>query len=340
MPYINGINSVRVISILADADFSLTCRAIRHLVFYGCVFLLDIFSFSAIYAATAQFGSTIVSDEEMQRECARYVNTRFSPTLAPTRTSGSAQPSSVTESKGDMPSREQQVCVGRDEIWPKMGKRKQKVSSQISTKQPDIVDGVGLVELYASLKHGLPIKQWAVDHMPELANIDVRRFITFGVIKGFLYRVHKYPYATGLGNPTPLTSLKVPSNGVPNPYFLSTSPKFNRSRMNSTASGMDSSSSAHSRRRKSGQLFINGLATVEPTPAHSTNHSSDENEKDDDEGDRDVADESVDIDDHVLTKYLDGMHCFDQICTELEVCEKDLTARLKTYPGEVLIIHR
>lgn len=46
------------------------------------------------------------------------------------------------------------------------------------------------------------------------------------------------------------------------------------------------------------------------------------------------------IDDKSLAKYLDGMHCFDQICTELEVSERELTARLKRYPGEVLIIHR
>ena len=46
------------------------------------------------------------------------------------------------------------------------------------------------------------------------------------------------------------------------------------------------------------------------------------------------------IDDKTLSKYLDGMHCFDQICTELEISEKEFTARLKRYPGEVLIIHR
>ncbi|RMJ22654.1 nitrogen permease regulator, partial [Aspergillus sp. HF37] len=72
VPYINGVNSVRIISILADADFSLTCRAIRHLLYYGCLFLLDIFTFSAIYAPTAQFTSTIACDEAMQQECARY----------------------------------------------------------------------------------------------------------------------------------------------------------------------------------------------------------------------------------------------------------------------------
>lgn len=46
------------------------------------------------------------------------------------------------------------------------------------------------------------------------------------------------------------------------------------------------------------------------------------------------------IDDKDLAKYLDGMHCFDQICTELEISERELTARLKRYQGEVLIVHR
>lgn len=46
------------------------------------------------------------------------------------------------------------------------------------------------------------------------------------------------------------------------------------------------------------------------------------------------------VDDKTLAKYLDGLHCFDQICTELEISEKELTERLKRYPGEVLILHR
>ena len=46
------------------------------------------------------------------------------------------------------------------------------------------------------------------------------------------------------------------------------------------------------------------------------------------------------VSDEVLGRYLDGTHCFDQICTELEMSERELTARLKRYPGEVLILHR
>ena len=61
---------------------------------------------------------------------------------------------------------------------------------------------------------------------------------------------------------------------------------------------------------------------------------------------RDSSDLSFDaeidetVDEKTLSKYLDGMHCFDQICTELELSERELTARLKRHPWEVIIIHR
>ena len=37
------------------------------------------------------------------------------------------------------------------------------------------------------------LRQWIPEHSKSLGGIDVRRFISFGVIKGFLYRVHRYP---------------------------------------------------------------------------------------------------------------------------------------------------
>lgn len=52
-----------------------------------------------------------------------------------------------------------------------------------------------IVELYAILKPGLSIADFCLAHQDLLANIDVRRFITFGVIKGFLRRLHKYALA-------------------------------------------------------------------------------------------------------------------------------------------------
>jgi nitrogen permease regulator 2-like protein len=57
-----------------------------------------------------------------------------------------------------------------------------------------------LLELYCSLRQGKTLRDWITEHRTELTGIDIRRFISFGVIKGFLYRVHRYPI---IGEGTP-----------------------------------------------------------------------------------------------------------------------------------------
>jgi hypothetical protein len=284
---------------------------------------LDIFSFNAIYAPTAQFNSTIASDEEMQRECACYVNTRFAAVpvnFGPTSTVSPS--SSVSRTRKEVPGAGG-FSIDGDDIWPALGEGND--NSRGLDYESDIVDGVGIVELYASLKQGQSVRQWYLEHMRPLANIDVRRFITFGIIKGFLYRVHKYAYATG--GPAQHLSVKSMRTGS-----ISTSPTFSRSRIGSVAGSGDVSSLAAGRRR-SGAFFNH----------HPYREEAEYAEEDDDQYDTegvDDDDEEETVDDKTLTKYLDGTHCFDEICTELEMSEKELTARLKRYPGEVLIIHR
>ncbi|KAE8379117.1 nitrogen permease regulator 2-domain-containing protein [Aspergillus bertholletiae] len=332
VPHINGVNSIRIISILADTDFSLTCRAIRHLLYYNCLFLLDIFSFSAIYAPTAQFSSTIASDENMQRECARYVNTLFtSPTAAsnfmnPAR---SYDPDAVWPPLGEIATGTTasiDIASSNGSVSPRSPSPAPTITAPGSTAatiedQPEreAVDGVGLVELYASLKQGQSVKQWYLHHSRQLSHIDIRRFITFGIIKGFLYRVHKYAYATGFpappskyhhhhhyhGQVTSGPSSRGPGTGTNSPYASSV-----------------------------GDEAAPIAAHQHDGPSTSVHSGSRPGTVIDDEDDEDY------IDDKTLSKYLDGMHCFDQICTELEISEKEFTARLKRYPGEVLIIHR
>lgn len=195
----------------------------------------------------------------------------------------------------------------------------------------DVIDGVGIVELYASLKQGQSVKQWYLQHSRELANIDIRRFITFGIIKGFLYRVHKYAIATG--NPAPQFK-----SGATTP----------RSHYHSGPSSRGPGTGTNSPYASS--------AGDEPAPIaqhhphHHRSHQQHQNHRGDDRssvhsGSRSAVyyeddDEDDFIDDHDLAKYLDGMHCFDQICTDLEISERELAARLKRYQGEVLILHR
>ncbi|RUS35583.1 hypothetical protein BC938DRAFT_474808 [Jimgerdemannia flammicorona] len=46
------------------------------------------------------------------------------------------------------------------------------------------------------LVHGTTLREWIDENGVDLIPMDIRRFISFGVIKGFLYRVHKYPILT------------------------------------------------------------------------------------------------------------------------------------------------
>lgn len=50
-----------------------------------------------------------------------------------------------------------------------------------------------LLELYTRLRPGITVQKWMQDNQVQERGIDVRRFITFGVIKGFLRRVHRWP---------------------------------------------------------------------------------------------------------------------------------------------------
>lgn len=240
LPWIDGVNSVKQIALLADADFKLVKKAIRHLLYYGCVLLLDIFSFSAIYAPTAEL-SEFVENAETQRECARYVALPNGG-----QTLDSSFPNPPHEDSRDEDSR---------------------------------LDGAQLAELYLSLKQGQSVKSWCMDHADLVAKIDIRRLITFGVIKGFLYRVHRYAFVT--------SSSKSSSKRL-------TKANVNRSR---SQVGEDQS------RSKAG-----------------------------------IPDEDT-AEDAELIKYLDGTHCFDEICTDLMISERELTSRLKAM-GDVQIICR
>ncbi|KAL5339088.1 nitrogen permease regulator 2-domain-containing protein [Aspergillus crustosus] len=352
VPHINGVNSIRIISLLADTDFSLTCRAIRHLLYYGCLILLDIFSFSAMYAPTALFSSTIAADETMQQECARYVNTLFASSLT-VPTAPTAIPTGFDKDELWPPIGDPTSSLGTDSIMtsatenlsptatPSLANTSTLIPSTAgsvtgplprqSPTNREVVDGVGIVELYASLKQGQSLKQWYLQHSRLLTHIDIRRFITFGIIKGFLYRVHKYAIATG--NPAPQFKSGATT---PRSHYHSSTHSGPSSRGPGTGANSPYASSAGD----------------DPAPiAHHHHH----NHRSEDGKDRDRLslhsasrsallydddDEMEFIDDRDLAKYLDGIHSFDQICTELSISERDLTGRLKRYQGEVLIIHR
>ena len=223
--------------------------------------LLDVFSFNAVYAPTNDVHA-IVRDVDMQKECARYVNMRFTP-------QGRAGEEAVVV---DPPRPLVSLGGGEEDVWPLTGKG-------------EMVDGVGIVQLYATLRQGLTVREWFGLNSDMLANIDLRRFVTFGVIKGLLYRVHRYAVRTKVG--------MVSRNG-----------ERNRDSLKGSSVG----------EKEIGKMMKGRRG-----------------ESEDRHGDLSAR----------VSEYIDGSHCFDEICTELEVSERALIDTLKSGVfGEVSIICR
>jgi hypothetical protein len=80
-------------------------------------------------------------------------------------------------------------------IDPKEGMFASVLDKQVIDESSGTPDRTTILELYSILKPGLSVADFCLAHQNQLANIDVRRFITFGIIKGFLKRMHKYALA-------------------------------------------------------------------------------------------------------------------------------------------------
>lgn len=50
-----------------------------------------------------------------------------------------------------------------------------------------------ICKLFCALKGSLTILEWMSENPSTTSQIDIRRFISFGVLKGILHRIHVYP---------------------------------------------------------------------------------------------------------------------------------------------------
>ncbi|KAG6013720.1 hypothetical protein E4U54_006398 [Claviceps lovelessii] len=134
---IDGVSDVRRIAQLASVSLDLVKLALRHLLYYDTIILIDLFFFNSCYAPRPAVHDFIRNYDGIVDECADYV------------------------SHGDAR-----------------------------------VSNYHLIKLMASFAPGKSVKECIMasheDGFDVLEYVDVRRFVQFGVIKGCLYRVHKY----------------------------------------------------------------------------------------------------------------------------------------------------
>lgn len=210
LPYIDGINSVKRISELADANYLVTKQCIQHLMHYKCIELIDIFQFSNIYAPTNRIGDFLKADGRMAEQCQAYVVTNGSDSLRSssfTTTPAQNSPRPISGESGGSPLtffnlRRNMSSAGggggvSSSTSPYMKHQnflsRSPKSFTMQYANVKVPTKTSLFYLYRSLNQGQSVKEWYVQHKHLLANIDIRRFINFGVLRGIIYRVYSYP---------------------------------------------------------------------------------------------------------------------------------------------------
>ncbi|KAJ3173935.1 Nitrogen permease regulator 2 [Geranomyces variabilis] len=184
VPLIDGVRSVRRLAEAADVDPQLVRIALQHLLYYGCVKMVDIFSFSNVYAIRASI-TGLLHAKRLQRELSAFV------TRAPIKMDGAGDDNEKAGAKlGNGGGGGEGDANGGDDVaatFPAVNERRNGAPATAPT--PFAL----LFSLYCALKPGLTVAEWIEENNVWDLNVDVRRFILFGVLHGFVYRVHKYP---------------------------------------------------------------------------------------------------------------------------------------------------
>ncbi|KAI9702724.1 MAG: Nitrogen permease regulator 2 [Bogoriella megaspora] len=361
IPCINGINSVTLISQIADVDFTLTRKAIQHLLYYNCILLLDIFQFSAIYAPTPAI-ALFLTDDAMQEECRRYVTTPEESNVPESSIHRSNSPDSPTNPHRSISSSITSPSPQRISSIPQTGRPFEASmggrSSTYTTTHSAPPSLSTLIDLYTSLKQGLTLRSWCEENSIKLTRIDIRRFITFGVIKGFLYRVHKYAIAATNGSPTKQNAPQLVVERVgEGRHRAGTSSKRDRDQDPFRKAAMSSgwATPRGNTPSETGRGGTSGITTgLRSMGLRKDGEREREREvvngegsfKDGDDGGsfggsvgRNGEGSPEKRDELPLARYLDGMHCFDEICSDLGMGEREMLRKLRGYE-EVFVVHR
>jgi hypothetical protein len=295
--------------------------------------LLDVFSFGAIYAPTAEISSFVV-DDDIKEECMRYIRVPRLRIGSEARTVRLA--SETGKSQDDRSSVSSSASQQSDINTHSTANEPHNPSQNAEDTDSNHIPHETLILLYTSLRQGLTLKKWVLENLDLLTGIDVRRLITFGIIKGFLYRVHKYAVATSTAlPPAPPTSLQ--TSAAPSTAHEGCSEV-------ATVRGVGNAGVAHHPshgQHPSFSLHRPSMASTTSINPQKSDHNAlqpKQNEAQDLDG---LVREKERVNGLPLLRFLDGRHSFDEICTELELPEKVVEEKIRGMgDGLGVVIHR
>ncbi|BFZ54658.1 Nitrogen permease regulator 2 [Savitreella phatthalungensis] len=164
IPFVDGVSSVARIAARADVDVRVACSSVRHLVYGGCVTLTDMFQFGGRYAPTPDLAK-LAADPHGRDECRHYVAAAHHPPKDFAKILflyGSLRPDATIA---------QWILKLRDHARRKR-KRRPPADHHTDTGTSTPAD---------------------LGEDDPLEGVDVRRLISYGIIKGVIYRIHQYP---------------------------------------------------------------------------------------------------------------------------------------------------
>lgn len=187
-PYLDGIRNARQIARAANVDVDLVCKSLRVLSHYNCLALIDTFQYSNIYRVTDVVRDLVLVPEALG-SCADFV---------------------LNSSQEDA---DEELIVAASADYSKSFLEKKILSKSFSatsfsmgsssktySKRRRESIATSVLRLYCGFRDGRSVKDVFLavgETHPDIINrIDDRAFIAFGALHGILRRVHRYPIAT------------------------------------------------------------------------------------------------------------------------------------------------
>lgn len=187
-------------------------------------------------------------------------------------------------------------------------------ASRSKQRQPAPPSHHDIISLYMRLTPGLSMHDFCLTHERQLSDIDVRRLITFGVIKGFVRRIHKHALKLDQGSSTPPTQ-----------------PKLSRSSSSGGRKVGHYAAREFDDAWKKAAVSSGWATPPSGTPAGHHLETKGEGES---AGMKLAEDQS-------WRELLDGTHCLDEMCVKFRCSERKVMETLKSRRlGEVVVFSK
>ena len=177
-----------------------------------------------------------------------------------------------------------------------------------------------IIDLYSALGPGIILHDFVLAHATQLQRIDIRRLVTFGLVKGFLRRIYKYGLAIASSSSTNQQKLSNNSSASANPT---------RNKARSSEAAAREIDRAWKQAALSSGWATPPSASAAPISEAVTSADQDEDE------------EAGNEEQERLMSFLDGKHSMDEICVAIRLSEKKVVEKIKGNGwGDIILFNK